>query len=67
VKRKRWDQEYRTTLNDKMFPINHTSPTYSKKTKNLMKEMLKEEQDYIAQHTGEVKTYHISELKENRT
>jgi hypothetical protein len=64
VKRKRWDQEYRTTLNDKMFPINNTSPTYSKKTKELMKEILKEEQDYIAKHTGEVKSYHISELKE---
>lgn len=62
MKRKRWDVEYRTSVDDRMIPINKNSPTYSKKTKALIKQMLKEEQDYITKNSGEVKTYRISEL-----
>jgi hypothetical protein len=62
AKRKRWDLEYRHTLDDRLIPINITSPVYSKRTKEHVKQMLKEEKEYIKKNTGEVRTYHISDL-----
>ena len=63
VKPKNWDLEFKHTASGKMIPINDTSPTYSRKAKEEMKRLRKEEQEYIKQQSGEVKTYHISELE----
>lgn len=59
----RYGGEYRYGLNDKFIPKNDSSPTYSPATKREIKRLKKEEIEYAESMSGEVKTYHISELE----